>query len=264
MKKELFATIRWELIVLICILSFLPPGVTANSCETCHASLGNQGGAGQAYLDWQGTAHARSGVTCDKCHGGNPNKPAVMGAHQGVLDPSNPASPVYVENIPKLCGECHRPQLKEFLRSKHYKAIQNGKEKVHGPTCVTCHGSMHTSILMPENVAEACRECHKPGSNLPEQIPEEAHATLGLIFYAKNAIQWSAEFVQMAESRGYAVSEAAAVLKDAEEKYEASKVKWHSFDFKEILENVDGAYQSAKEAKRLVDEALVMDLEEKE
>jgi len=261
MKKGLFATIRWERIVLICILVILPSGVAANSCETCHASLGNQGGAGQAYLDWQGTAHARSGVTCDKCHGGDPDKSAVMGAHQGVLNPSDPASAVYVENIPKLCGKCHRAQLEEFLRSKHYQTIHADNHKVHGPTCVTCHGSMHTAILSPGNVAEACRQCHNTEKGgLLRRIPDEAHATLSLIFYAKNAIQWSGEFIRMAESRGYAVSEAAAVLKDAEEKYETSKVKWHSFDFKEILENVDGAYQSAKEAKRLVDEALIKDL----
>ncbi len=262
MRKEFFVKIRWELIFLIFFIGMLPPCVTANSCETCHSTLGDQPVAGRAYLEWQGTAHARSGVTCDKCHGGDPDKMVVMGAHRGVLDPSNPASPVYGENIPKLCGKCHLPQLKEFLRSKHYKAIHAGDHKVHGPTCVTCHGSMHTSVLSPENVAETCRRCHNPESNLLQQIPEEAHATLGLIFYAKNAIQWSAEFLRMAERRGYPVSKAASVLKEAERKYEASKVKWHSFDFKEILENVDGAYQSAKEAKRLVDEALVKDLKQ--
>jgi len=119
---------------------------------------------------------------------------------------------------------------------------------------------MHTSILFPENVAEACRKCHHPESGLPQQIPEEAHATLGLIFYAKNTLQWSAEFIKMAESRGVDVARAAEVLKEAEQQYKASKVKWHSFDFKEILKKVDGAYQSARKAKRLVDEALARDL----
>jgi len=255
--------IRWEKILLIIFFVLFSSGMLADACEKCHASLGEQTTLGKAYFDWKGTAHARSGVTCNLCHGGNPESKTFAEAHRDVLGPDNPASPVFRANIPKLCGGCHRPQLEEFLRSKHYKAIQDGKDKVHGPTCVTCHGAMHTSILKPENVAKACRQCHNPETGLPQQIPEEAHATLGLIFYAKNAIQWSAQFVKMAESRGVDVSHAASVLKHAEEQYQASKVKWHSFDFKEILKNVDGAYQSAKEAKRLADEALTKDLKEK-
>lgn len=260
MSGDFSVRIRWGWILLICFIGIFPPYAAANSCETCHSALGDQPAAGRAYLEWKGTAHAKSGVTCDKCHGGDSAKDLVAGAHQGMLGPANPASPVSVENIPQLCGKCHLPQLNEFLRSKHYKAIRAGNHKVHGPTCVTCHGSMHTSVLSPENVAETCRQCHNPGSGLSQRVPEEAHATLGLIFYAKNTIQWSSEFLQMAKNRGCSVAKAASVLQKAERQYEVSKIKWHSFDFKEILENVDGAYQSAKEAKRLVDEALVKGL----
>jgi formate-dependent nitrite reductase cytochrome c552 subunit len=222
----------------------------------CHSKLGKEQRAGKAYLDWKETVHAKAGVTCDNCHGGNSSASTEVRAHQGILKPSNPGSPVSSENIPKLCGNCHVPQLMEFLRSKHYRAVRETERTVQGPTCVTCHGSMHTSVPSPVNVAETCSHCHNSKSGLLPHVPEEAHATLGLIFYAKNTIQWSSQFVRMAEAKGYNVQDAAAVLKDAEQKYETSKVKWHSFDFTKILIYVDGAYDSAKKAKRLVDQVM--------
>ncbi len=237
-------------------LLFSPVLAARNSCVGCHSGLSRETFPGRAYRIWKGSVHERHGVTCDRCHGGDPSNDSIPGAHRQVLPPANPKSRVNSVYIPHLCGRCHQPQLNEFTRSKHYKVLLSSKQRVQGPTCVTCHGSMHTSILSPDNVASACRRCHNSSTRISPNIPEEAHATLNLIFYAKNTVKWSGEFVNMARSQGINVDRAADALRDAREKFHLSEVMWHSFDFHEILKMVDGAYQSAQKAKRLADRAV--------
>ncbi len=244
---------------LTILIRWLPVSTAAakeNACLACHSRLGQKTTGGMAYLDWKDSVHDQAGVTCDRCHGGNPDKPDRDGAHRGVLGPADPASRVHYSRIPALCGGCHQPQLKEFKQSRHYQVFLSGQGTVRGPTCITCHGSMHTTILAPHNVAETCRRCHNAESGISPNVPEEAHATLDLIFYAKNTVKWSQEFVRMARKQGFPVTKAAAALKNAEEKFHLSEVRWHTFDFHEILTLVDESYESAKKAKHLADEEV--------
>ncbi len=230
----------------------LPAGAVTNSCLTCHSGLAGESAAARAYSVWKDSAHDNAGVTCDGCHRGDPGKERLEDAHKGILGSEDTESRIHMVNILKVCGTCHQPQLKEFTLSKHYRAIQS-KGKVRGPTCATCHGSMHTAILAPNNVANACRRCHNIESDLFPNIPEEAHAILDLIFYAKSTIKWSGESVALAQRQGFPVHDAVAALQKAEEQFRLSGIKWHSLDFHEILKLVDGAYESAKKAKRLAD-----------
>ncbi|MEK6775724.1 MAG: cytochrome c3 family protein [bacterium] len=243
-------------IVIFSILFFFtvfPAAAMGNSCIGCHSKLDQKMAGGKAFYNWKDSVHDKAGVTCDRCHGGNPAAGVPGKAHAGVLKPADPGSKVHMSNVPTLCGECHQTQWKEFTFSSHYKALISYGGKIPGPTCITCHGSMHTAILSPDNVAEACRRCHNPESRLSPNIPVEAHATLDLIFYAKNTVKWSGEFVTLAREKGYPVTDAAAALKQAEEKFRLAEIKWHSFDFHEILKLVDESYEAAKKAKRLAD-----------
>ena len=60
----------------------------------------------------------------------------------------------------------------------------------------------------------------------------------------------------LAKKQGYPVIEAERALKDSEEMFRRAEIKWHSFDFHEILKLVDQTYESAKKAKRLADEEV--------
>ena len=228
----------------------------ANTCLSCHRTLPAPTAGARAYADWKDSVHARGGVTCDRCHGGDPRAASAEAAHRGVRPPSDPRSRVRAAAIPAMCGSCHTAQLAEFRRSRHSRVLQAAGGPREAPTCVTCHGAMHTAVLSPGDVADACAACHNASTGLNPNVPEEAHATLDLIFYARNTVHWSGEFVELARRRGYDVGAAAAALAEARRKYEESKVKWHSFDFRRILELVDGAYEAAKEAKRLADRAV--------
>ncbi len=224
-----------------------------NGCLHCHQGLKEGTPAGLAFAQWKGSIHDRAGVTCDRCHGGDPASSVYQKAHRGIVSPRNPESPVSRRHVPKLCGGCHPEQWKEFSRSRHSRALKRTETTIEGPTCITCHGSMHTSVLDPGHVAAACRKCHNEKNHLAPRIPQEAHATLDLIFYAKNTIAWSREFLDLARKQGYPLKKAGLALANAERQFHLAEVKWHSFDFDEILKQVDDAYHDAKESKRLAD-----------
>jgi len=238
---------------LLATILLFPTSAWGNSCVTCHGRL-KQDAAQQAYRDWQGSVHSRAGVTCDRCHGGDPAAPGRKRAHQGIRGLADPQSGVQGVRILQFCKGCHGPQFREFTRSRHYKVLNEGEKQ--GPTCITCHGSMHTSILEPDNVAQACRRCHNQGTGIAPSVPEQAHATLDLIFFAKNTVQWSGEFVRLAREQGFPAKEASEALQEARQKFHLSEVKWHAFDFQEILKIVDASYEAAKRAKRLADQEV--------
>ncbi len=242
-------------LLLICLGAVHPAGSEENACLDCHRELKQATAGGRAYLQWKNTVHDRAGVTCERCHGGDPRGATLKEAHRGMRPASDPESPTYSRNIPGLCGKCHEAQLQEFTRSEHYQVLQRQQSAFSGPTCITCHGAMDTAILSPGNVADACRRCHGGEIRQRSSIPEEAQATLSLIYYARNTINWSREFVMLARREGRPTAAAEQRLQEAVSSFQASKAKWHSFDFKEILRLIDAAYESAREAKQLVEDA---------
>jgi hypothetical protein len=252
MKLLHVKTVKAVFLLAILLHFSAPADAGVNSCVDCHSAIGPGSAAGKAYLDWKDSVHDNAGVACDGCHGGDSSAEIYAEAHDGVLAPSNPVSPVHAGNVPGLCGECHGPQLKAFTLSNHFLRVRGNGSEHRGPTCVTCHGAMHTTILSPDKVAEKCRICHSPQTGLFPNMPEEAHATLTLIFYARNTIQWSQELILAAQKEGHKVAEASAALEDAKIKFRYSKIKWHSFNFPEILRMVAGAYEGAKNARELV------------
>ncbi len=172
-----------------------------------------------------------------------------------MVSPSDPGSPVHPTHVPETCGRCHDPQYQEFTRSRHYRILQ-GAAPGEAPTCVTCHGAMHTEILTPETVAAACARCHNARGGVSPRIPQEAHATLDLIFYAKTTLAWSHDALRHARALGRPVGEGERALAAAEAAFHQAEAKWHSFRFEEILDTVERAYEGAKQAKRAVDDAV--------
>ena len=51
---------------------------------------------------WYGAVHGREGVTCEQCHGGNPRAPVKEDAHEGVLSPRNPQSPLHYTKVAQV------------------------------------------------------------------------------------------------------------------------------------------------------------------
>ena len=167
------------------------------SCTTCHASADWFSGEDLAIVErFQDDVHARRGLGCQDCHGGNP---APTDDPAAAMDPSyrpNPYRGVAARaDVPASCGRCHsdpvfmkrfRPdarvdQEREYWTSHHGRALRRGDDAV--ATCVDCHGS-HGILeahdprapVYPTRVAETCGACHADprrmaGRRLPDGRP---------------------------------------------------------------------------------------------
>ena len=154
------------------------------SCLQCHGNLEwiqNKAWV-QMVQDFTNDVHFAAGLSCQDCHGGNPD-PKVAEDPFAAMDKNYQPNPYRGKpkrtEIPDFCGRCHsdaeymkrfKPdervdQLKEYWTSQHGKLLKTGDTNV--ATCVDCHGT-HTirapsdtqSRVYPTAVAETCSSCH--------------------------------------------------------------------------------------------------------
>jgi len=138
-------------------------------CASCHASEERMRPYNlpvDQYALYQISGHGRRlakgdlrVAVCSDCHG----------AHD-ILPPKDPASSLYVLNIPRTCGRCHGDPalLKErglpdnfhkYERSVHARALEQ-KGNLRAPTCVSCHGVHGAAPPNVGDVDKVCGQCH--------------------------------------------------------------------------------------------------------
>jgi len=118
-------------------------------CIQCHSTLPDQLGAPVNL--WRKSIHAENGISCNSCHGGDPRiaDQAMSPAHGFLGAPKDP-------DVPAFCGRCHPGVLKDYLASKHGKALGKG-----GPTCFTCHSNHLVLKASLDLINEkTCTQCH--------------------------------------------------------------------------------------------------------
>jgi len=141
-----------------------PNGKKKTSCEECHSQIATS---------FHASVHARTGIDCVTCHGGDPSDPdeTAMAPRKGFRGkPSR-------QNIPQFCARCHedRAQMHQYGLSTHqfedYKTSMHGRAWQQGDTnvavCTDCHSSHKIlapddpdSTIYPDNVATTCSRCH--------------------------------------------------------------------------------------------------------
>jgi predicted CXXCH cytochrome family protein len=161
--------------LLVLMLFTLASAQKKSSCVECHAKLDDPRLSAPATL-FDNDVHRGRGLSCNDCHGGDPNADTKEGAkdpRKGYL-----GKPKTLD-IPAYCGKCHsdanlmkrfNPSLRvdqerEYYTSVHGKLLKTGETRV--ATCITCH-SVHgiraindpLSSVYPTNVAETCAKCH--------------------------------------------------------------------------------------------------------
>jgi hypothetical protein len=230
------------LFLLCCILKFsapanaAPQGKLENSCVSCHSQLPGSSFIGTKSHSWKGSIHQKHGVTCDKCHGGNPLAAGAQEAHAGVYGSSNPQSSIYYKNIPSTCGKCHGGEFYKFTQSLHYRMLETqGK----GPDCVTCHGSMVTTVLSPDNVAAVCERCHNERMGVFPYIPHKARAVLLLLKESRALLDADRKLYHPAHG-----SEKDLVLRSAGASLHSATLDWHRFDLDTITGHLQEMYNS--------------------
>ncbi len=244
---KLERVIFWAL--LVCGAFTVPAGShaadekkTGNSCVDCHFKLPVSSFVGARSHSFTGSIHEKRGVTCDKCHGGNPRAPEQKEAHTGVLGSGNPGSPVYFKNIPSTCGKCHGAEFYKFTQSRHYKMLEStGK----GPECVTCHGSMVTSVLTPDTIAAVCEQCHNERMGIFPYVPQKAKAVLLLLRESKALLDADEKLYHSAPG----TAKARHIL-DARSTLHSATLDWHKFDLDTITGHLQKTYNSLETLSR--------------
>ncbi len=211
---------------------------TGNSCVDCHFQLPGSSFIGAKSHSWTGSVHQKHGVTCDKCHGGNPLAADQKAAHAGVLGSGDPQSTVYFKNIPSTCGKCHGAELYKFTQSRHYKMLESAGK---GPECVTCHGSMITRILMPDTLAAVCEQCHNERMGTFPYVPQKAKAVLLLLTESSALLDANVKLHHPAE--GTASAEA---VRNARSSLHSARLDWHKFDLDVIIADLQDVYNSLR------------------
>jgi len=139
--------------VLVCVFS--PRSANCQHeqerfCTECHSGLGDR--HSELVQEWQGSVHAKNGIYCNGCHGGDLTLDSIeaMSPEKGFKGKPKP------EDIPKFCGECHPGVEEDYIASLHGKALGKG-----GPQCATCHGSHRIQVASLELINKKdCTRCH--------------------------------------------------------------------------------------------------------
>jgi hypothetical protein len=215
-------------------------GREVNQCVACHGRLPDSTGAGHGFAAWRGSPHAVAGVTCDECHGGNPSAADAAAAHPGVTRSSQQTSRVYFTRIPTTCGRCHAAEAAYFRSSIHYARLESDGR---GPNCVTCHGSMATSVLTPERLLATCSACHTPGGVAPVEKAREAERVLALV-RVENILYDVVSTAEPARRSASGAARARIMLGDAERHLAAAAEVWHSFRLDSAVERLEHAREA--------------------
>jgi Cytochrome c7 and related cytochrome c/Cytochrome c554 and c-prime len=227
--------------IMMCAVFIFPGSANAagrekaeNSCVHCHSQLPGTSFVGVKSHSWKGSVHQMNGVTCDKCHGGNPQASGEREAHEGVLGSSNPKSTVYYKNVPVTCGKCHGAEFYKFTQSLHYRRLESTGQ---GPDCVTCHGSMVTTVLSPDTVAAVCERCHNERMGIFPYIPQKAKAVLLSLKVSEALLDADGKLYGHTGDK-----EIARSLRDAQSSLHSAKLDWHRFDLDTVTGDLQGMY----------------------
>ncbi|HTO94033.1 MAG TPA: cytochrome c3 family protein [Bacteroidota bacterium] len=165
------ALVRTAALLGAALLVIAPGAIAADACLTCHQGLGDRPSA-----LWAHDVHARHGVTCAGCHGGDPaseDMEKAMSRDAGFT--GKPAG----DAISLMCARCHADssrmasfgahirtdQFALLQQSVHGRLALDGKERI--VQCTTCHGSHGilpvadpAAPVSPLHVAATCASCH--------------------------------------------------------------------------------------------------------
>jgi hypothetical protein len=167
-ETELMNRRVYAVALLGAVMFFYAAGATAQqtvvACISCHEFLGGE--LAKPVTEWKGSVHQQNGITCDLCHGGNPDvvlgsvgqlsaaqfadrKSQAMSRDHGFI--ARPSGKAMFD----MCGRCHGETVARYEASIMGKAYLDSKG---GPSCVTCHNA-HNNV-MPD-VPGICKSCHK-------------------------------------------------------------------------------------------------------
>ena len=161
MKSQVFA-LCWAAIFVLCATG-VRADQGAGACVTCHLFLGGE--LAQPVKEWKASVHSQNDITCDLCHGGNPDidlgdirhlstKELEAKQAQSMSKSDNFIGSFSGQAMFDLCGQCHDDIAAGYAKSVMGKAYLDHKG---GPSCVTCHHA-HNNVIPTSEVCVGCHE----------------------------------------------------------------------------------------------------------
>lgn len=225
-------------------------GYRDNQCVICHLSLTEPLRVSAHFYEWLNSKHEEKGVSCDKCHGGDPSASAKQTAHKGVLRSAFPQSRLSTQNLAETCKACHQEAVSAFVQSAHYQKL---KDSGTGPSCTTCHHHMATSVIYwPPETANLCASCHKAEGNPAARyakVPDTALDVVAALSRADEVIEWSYFLISEGRKRRLQLKTEENELKKLEQILKSAKLKWHEFDLDASRQHADQVFNEATKIK---------------
>jgi Cytochrome c7 and related cytochrome c/Cytochrome c554 and c-prime len=218
------------------------PDYKNNNCVSCHSGLLDPLRLGNRYLEWQFSRHRDKGVSCEKCHGGDPSAKDKQMAHAGVSPASDQQGRLHWKNQPETCGACHQNVASAFVESAHYKQLSGIGL---GPSCNTCHAHMAKQApYSPVETAKLCSRCHDSINSLKPspEIPARAKETMMALQRADYVIRWARLLLDNGRRMNLSLNEETNEFKTTEDTLRDARVKWHTFDLDAVRKQADGAF----------------------
>lgn len=161
----------------------------AADCLECHKA-GGDGPAVSHLADFGASVHGQNGISCKDCHQGYSMGPHDAEVTLAGADAATVAALAKAEwgepgkkerlSSPRAllaCVNCHDAEVAAYQKSVHAKFLTAAAPGVAGPTCLSCHGSVHAvakklepyapkataRVAVPADRREmqkACEKCH--------------------------------------------------------------------------------------------------------
>lgn len=231
------------------------PVIGENSCVDCHKKPETisalQPWQADSYFSWKSSVHGQKGVTCNKCHGGEPAQNKKDLAHQGVLNASQSDSMIFYKNVPKTCSPCHQEIYEGFARSKHYQSL---KEDKMAPTCTTCHGfHMGIGVANLYELATKCAVCHNERSKIYPKVPADVDEILTTSKKIEETLVKAKYTIDLAGEGRQNIKPLQNRLQAVQTEWSKVSPLWHTFDLERIkkeatatLKETDQVYAQSK------------------
>ncbi len=202
------------------------------------------------FQQWSDSEHSKYYVTCNACHGGDPNAKTKAEAHAAMKNITDPNSTIYFKNIPETCGKCHTEELNNFKNTMHYQRL---KAESRAPSCITCHKPHTFKVLKASELTPLCSVCHNPNDQVaPANVPKDAENALGMADELRGDVLKAKNAVAEAKAKGKDTSSAQADLDKATAVMNDIPSLWHSFNLNNFNQQIQNGIDSAKNAENKV------------
>ncbi|MDD5615613.1 MAG: hypothetical protein PHH85_05375 [Candidatus Methanoperedens sp.] len=203
--------------------------------------------ASDNFQQWSESDHSKYYVTCDDCHGGNPDASDEVTSHASMKGKNDVNSTIYFKNIPDTCGKCHAEEMEHFKNTMHYQRL---KAESRAPSCITCHKTHTFKVLKASELTALCSVCHNQKDNIAiANVPKEAKLALDKQKEFQDELLKAKLSLSHAKASGNDVTSEQIDLDKAQAVMDSIPSLWHQFNLKDFDKQIQSGIDWAKKSE---------------